>query len=183
MRIMAAYCGIALALAAVAAHGATSADKAWAVAQKAGCTKCHAIDRANVGPAWQDLHMKYKDEAGAKARVSAKLKDSGDDHPELVVRPKDVDALIPWIVAGPKRSPEAYRKGYVRAEKAGCTKCHAVDSKKAGPAWKDVAAKYKTDKGAEARLDEKLKNAGDDHPEIKIDKKDRKILMPWVLSL
>jgi cytochrome c len=183
MRIMTIFCGIALAVVTLATQAATQADKAWAIAQKAGCTKCHAIDRAKVGPAWQDLHMKYRGDAGAQVRVSAKLKDAGLDHPELAVRPKDIDVLIPWIVAGPEKSPGAYRKGYSRAEKAGCTKCHAVDSKKVGPAWKDVAAKYKTDRGAEARLDEKLKNAGDDHPEIKIGERDRKTLVPWVLSL
>ena len=58
-----------------------------------------------------------------------------------------------------------------------------MDNKKVGPAWKDIAAKYKTDKGAEIRLGEKLKNAGDDHPEIVVNGGDRKILIPWVLSL
>jgi len=33
-----------------------------------------------------------------------------------------------------------------------CLGCHAVDKKVVGPAYKDVAAKYKDDKGAEAKL-------------------------------
>lgn len=170
-------------LPAIAAQGATQADRAWAIAQRAGCTRCHAIDRAKVGPAWQDLHVKYHGDAAATQRVSAKLKNPGADHPEITVRSRDIDALIPWIIAGPEKSPEAFKKGYARAEKAGCTRCHGVDAKKVGPAWKDVAAKYKTDRGAEASLDRKLRNAGDDHPEIRISEKDRKILVPWVLSL
>jgi len=177
------YCGITLAFVAFSAQGATSADKGSAIAQKAGCTKCHAIDRAKVGPTWQDLHIKYRDDAGAQKRVSAKLKDAGSEHPEIPVRSKDIDVLIPWIVAGPEKSPEAYKKGFSKADKAGCTKCHSMDNKKVGPAWKDIAAKYKTDKGAEIRLGEKLKNAGDDHPEIVVNGGDRKILIPWVLSL
>ena len=39
----------------------------------------------------------------------------------------------------------------------GCMNCHDNDKKKVGPAFKDVAAKYKGDKDAEAKLTEKLK--------------------------
>ena len=44
-------------------------------------------------------------------------------------------------------------------EKYGCTACHAVDHKVVGPAFKDVAAKYKG-KDVEAALAEKMKNGG-----------------------
>ena len=43
--------------------------------------------------------------------------------------------------------------------KYGCTACHAVDHKVVGPAFKDVAAKYKG-KDVEATLAEKVKNGG-----------------------
>ena len=33
--------------------------------------------------------------------------------------------------------------------KAYCAMCHAIDSKKVGPAWKDVAAKYRGNPDAE----------------------------------
>jgi cytochrome c len=39
----------------------------------------------------------------------------------------------------------------------GCLGCHEMDKKKVGPAFKDVAAKYKADKGAEGMLVAKLK--------------------------
>ena len=187
MSVVTVFFGIALAAATAAVQAATQAekqaDKAWAVAQKSGCTRCHAIDRAKVGPAWQDLHQKYQGDAGAQARVTSKLKNAGMDHPEIKAYARDVDVLIPWIVAGPEKSQEAFKQGYKRAEKAGCTKCHTLDSRKGGPAWKDIAAKYKTDRGAETRIDEKLKNAGLNHPAIEIRDKDRKVLVPWVLSL
>ena len=178
-----ATASLALALAATCAQGASEEDKAWKIAQKDGCTKCHAIDRANVGPAWQTLYAKYKIDPGAKARVSAKLKNAGADHPEISVKPATVESLVQWIAGGPERTAEVFKKGYAEAERAGCTKCHSVDPKKAGPAWKDVAAKYKKDPDAEARLEAKLKNAGEDHPEIPTSEKDRKILVPWILSL
>jgi len=44
--------------------------------------------------------------------------------------------------------------------KSGCTACHTVDKKLVGPAMKEVAAKYKGDKGAQARLEKKVRNGG-----------------------
>lgn len=46
------------------------------------------------------------------------------------------------------------------AQKEGCLGCHAVDKKLVGPAWKDVAAKYKGDAGAEAKLVKKVREGG-----------------------
>jgi cytochrome c len=46
------------------------------------------------------------------------------------------------------------------AKKSGCLACHSVDKKVVGPAWKDVAAKYKGDAGAKATLVEKVKKGG-----------------------
>ena len=45
-------------------------------------------------------------------------------------------------------------------KKSGCTACHAIDKKVVGPAYKDVAAKYKGDAGAAAKLAEKVKKGG-----------------------
>ena len=41
-----------------------------------------------------------------------------------------------------------------------CMACHAVDKKVVGPAYKDVAAKYKGDKGAVDKLAEKIMKGG-----------------------
>ncbi len=46
------------------------------------------------------------------------------------------------------------------AKKSGCLACHGVEKKVVGPAWKDVAAKYKGDAGARAMLIEKVKKGG-----------------------
>lgn len=45
-------------------------------------------------------------------------------------------------------------------KKSGCTACHAVDKKVVGPAYNDVAAKYKGDASARAALIEKVKKGG-----------------------
>ncbi|ALP54207.1 hypothetical protein Tel_14260 [Candidatus Tenderia electrophaga] len=46
------------------------------------------------------------------------------------------------------------------AKKSGCLACHSVEKKVVGPAWKDVAEKYKGDSGAKAALIEKVKKGG-----------------------
>lgn len=46
------------------------------------------------------------------------------------------------------------------AKKSGCLACHSVEKKIVGPAWKDVAAKYKGDAGAKDRLVGKVKKGG-----------------------
>jgi cytochrome c len=47
----------------------------------------------------------------------------------------------------------------------GCVKCHDVDKKKVGPSLKDIAAKNKGNKDAQATLVNKLKE-GKGHPKI-----------------
>ena len=46
------------------------------------------------------------------------------------------------------------------AKKSGCMACHSIDKKIVGPAWKDVAAKYKGDADAKAKLINKIKKGG-----------------------
>ena len=46
------------------------------------------------------------------------------------------------------------------AKKNGCLACHAIDKKVFGPAWRDVAVKYRGDVGAEGRLMEKIAKGG-----------------------
>ncbi len=46
------------------------------------------------------------------------------------------------------------------AQKKNCLACHAVDKKVVGPAYKEVAAKYASDKTAAAKLAEKIQKGG-----------------------
>ena len=45
-------------------------------------------------------------------------------------------------------------------KKHACLSCHAVDKKLVGPSYKDVAAKYRGQAGAEKALAEKVKKGG-----------------------
>ena len=76
------------------------------------------------------------------------------------------------------------------AKKNACTACHAIDKKLVGPAYKEVANKYRADKGAEARLVEKVKKGGvgvwgqvpmPPNPAVKDE--DVKTLVKWILAL
>jgi cytochrome c len=59
--------------------------------------------------------------------------------------------------------------GVVQAQDAlkakGCLNCHETDKKKVGPSLKDIAAKHKGNKDAEAALVSKLKE-GKGHPKV-----------------
>ena len=75
------------------------------------------------------------------------------------------------------------------AQKSACTACHAVDKKIVGPAFKEVAAKYKGDKTAEAKLVDKVKKGGTGvwgqvpmPPNSTVSDADIKTLVKWVLS-
>jgi len=69
-----------------------------------------------------------------------------------------------------------------KAKAAGCLNCHAVDTKKMGPAFKDVAAKYKGNADAAATLETKLSTAKG-HPQVKPTGDELKALIKWVLSV
>jgi cytochrome c len=75
------------------------------------------------------------------------------------------------------------------AQKYNCLACHAEDKKLVGPAYKDVAKKYKGDGGAEAKLSAKVKAGGSGvwgaipMPPNNVPDADIKTLVEWVLSL
>ncbi len=75
------------------------------------------------------------------------------------------------------------------AAKNSCNACHAVDKKIVGPAYKEVAAKYKGDAKAEAMLVEKVKKGGVGTwgqipmpPNAGVKDEDVKTLVKWVLT-
>ena len=63
----------------------------------------------------------------------------------------------------------------------GCMNCHENDKKKVGPAYKDVAAKYKGNQGAAATLVAKLKD-GKGHPKSDATDAELKAAVGTVLS-
>jgi cytochrome c len=75
------------------------------------------------------------------------------------------------------------------AKKHNCLICHQVDKKTVGPSYKDVAAKYRGDKGADAKLFDKVKKGGQGAwgnmpmpPNPTVPDDEVKALVKWILS-
>jgi len=102
-------------------------------------------------------------------------------------RVANITAVAVLAVALPAASPA--RANEELAKKHACFACHAVDKKLVGPAYKDVAAKYRGVKGAEAKLFEKVKKGGTGvwgqvpmPPNAAVPDADLHTLVKWILS-
>ena len=86
------------------------------------------------------------------------------------------------VMAGQVHADEALAKA------KNCMACHAIDKKLVGPAYKEVAAKYKGDKGAAATLAAKVKAGGKGvwgqvpMPPNNVTDDEAKKLVAWVLA-
>ena len=95
-----------LALAAAAVSIAAPAMASADLAKKYNCTACHAADKKMVGPAYKDVAAKYKGQADAVAKLSAKVKAGGSGvwgqipmPPNAAVPDADLKALVEWVLA------------------------------------------------------------------------------------
>jgi cytochrome c len=75
-------------------------------------------------------------------------------------------------------------------KKDGCAACHSVDKKIVGPSYTEVAAKYKGDKDAVAKLSKKVKEGGSGvwgpvpmPPNAAVSNTDITDLVTWILAL
>jgi len=80
--------------------------------------------------------------------------------------------------------------GEALVKSSGCLACHSVDKKLVGPAYKDIAQKYRNDKGAPERLAKKVKEGGKGvwgdipmTPNTHVKDADIKTIVAWILSL
>jgi len=99
--------------------------------------------------------------------------------------------LVTVAVAGSLMIAGQASANQALAQKSGCLACHSIDKKVLGPSYKDVAAKYKGDKTAEAKLIEKVKKGGSgtwgpmpmpaNSPQVKDE--DIKTIVQWILAL
>ena len=76
------------------------------------------------------------------------------------------------------------------AKKSNCLACHMVDKKSVGPAYKEVAKKYKGQADAEAKLIAKVKAGGQGvwgpvpmPPNAAVSDADVKTLVQWILKM
>lgn len=81
--------------------------------------------------------------------------------------------------------------GEMLAKNNNCLTCHAIEKNVLGPSFKDVATKYKNDKGAQAALEKKVRSGGSGSwgkmpmpaTAMSVSDGDIKAIVQWVLSL
>ncbi len=97
-------------------------------------------------------------------------------------------ALFTWALAAACTAPALASPELARAKS--CMGCHTMDKKVVGPAFNDIAAKYRGDKSAAARLALKIRQGGAGawgplampaNPQV--NEADAQKLAAWVLSL
>ena len=90
--------------------------------------------------------------------------------------------LVAVAAAGVLAAGWGYAQSGADVAKAkGCLNCHEMDKKKVGPSFKDLTAKYKGDKGAQAKMVEKLKE-GKGHMKITASDDELKAAVGYALS-
>jgi cytochrome c len=89
---------------------------------------------------------------------------------EIKVQPEQAITIPPVRAARvadtpvkiPAKSQAVISESYFMnlAKKRGCFECHELGKKTVGPAWKDIATKYRGDAGAQAKLVTKIAEGG-----------------------
>jgi cytochrome c len=76
------------------------------LAKKHACLACHAVDKKLVGPSYKDIAAKYRNDAGAQAKLADKVKKGSQGTwgqvpmpPNAAVPDGDVQALVKWILS------------------------------------------------------------------------------------
>ena len=109
------------------------------------------------------------------------------------VRRKDAPAVLAGVAvrgAGAAKAALDNAKAEAMMKKYACAACHSIDKKVVGPAYVDVAAKYKGDKNAVDMLAKKVREGGTGvwgpipmPPNAAVPAADIKDLVTWILTL
>jgi len=91
------------------ATAGVDAEAAKKLAKRSECLKCHAVDKAKVGPAYKNVASKYKGKADAEGTLvkfittGPKIKlDDGKEQSHMIVDTKDmgeIKNLVGWILS------------------------------------------------------------------------------------
>lgn len=89
---------------------------------------------------------------------------ASQEHPVAEANPTESTVSKPMpepeiVPAAPQPMSDQERM-LTLAKKSGCLACHSVDKKLVGPAWKEVAARYKNIETARSQLIEKVAKGG-----------------------
>lgn len=98
--------------------------------------------------------------------------------------------MMMFAVAGAVAMAPTAMADEALAKKYNCTACHQIDKKSVGPAYKEVAKKYKGQADAVAKLSEKVKKGGSGvwgkipmPPNANVPDAEIQKLVKWVMTL
>jgi cytochrome c len=91
------------------AAAAPAVSPVMEMATKNGCMACHGVNNKIVGPGYNEVQARYKDQTDAEDRLAAKVKNGGQGTwgsipmpPNGHLKDEDIKALVKWIMAGAK---------------------------------------------------------------------------------
>ena len=92
-----------------AAEAKPAANPAMELATKNGCMACHGVNNKIVGPGYNEVLARYKDQPDAEDRLVAKVKAGGQGvwgsipmPPNGHLKDEDLKTLVKWILSGAK---------------------------------------------------------------------------------
>jgi cytochrome c len=148
---------------------------------QAKCSICHEIQHVTrlrqSRDRWQDT-LKTMVERGAP------------------LAPEEINAILDYLSAYYGTAPPPQTAGVAQVDPVerllnvhACAGCHAVDRQVIGPAFRDIAAKYRGDNESPARLSKKIREGGTGvwgnvpmPPNAELSDADAKLLVDWVLG-
>ncbi len=103
---MKSYWFAAITAVALFSAGAATANEDEDLAKKSACMACHKIEGKLVGPGYKDVAKKYAGDAGAEAKLIAKVKAGGSGvwgaipmPPNAAISDADVKKLVKWVLS------------------------------------------------------------------------------------
>ena len=94
---------VVLVLGVLSAFPVVASDE---LAKKHACFACHTVDKKMVGPSYQDVAAKYRNDKAAPAKLADKVKNGSQGvwgtvpmPPNTTVPDADVNALVKWILS------------------------------------------------------------------------------------
>ena len=163
----------------------------------AQCLICHSVEYISLQPPmtrafWKSSVQKMQQKYGA-AIADEQVEPLAD----YLTRNYGVstNGAVPMGVAQPSqqqslaaRSPAG--DGPQVAAKYGCLGCHSTNTKIVGPAYREIAGKYKSDPDAAAKVEQQIHNGGSGKwgpiimpPFPQVTTAESKILTEWILGL
>lgn len=103
---MKSYWFAAITAVALFSAGAATANEDEDLAKKSACMACHKMEGKLVGPGYKEVAKKYAGDAGAEAKLIAKVKAGGSGvwgaipmPPNAAISDADLKKLVKWVLS------------------------------------------------------------------------------------